>query len=64
MKATTIDRDLEKEVFQVRGVDEQGKRLFNKQLKRSQIASFFAVWRWNSPDSCSQRGVVIRLQTG
>lgn len=22
------------------------------------------VWRWYSPDSCSQKGVVIRLQTG
>ncbi|HDO1372723.1 TPA: transposase, partial [Aeromonas veronii] len=42
MKATTIGIDLAKEVFQVHGVDEHGKRLFNKQLKRSQIASFFA----------------------
>lgn len=22
------------------------------------------VWRWYSPDSCPQKGVVIRLQTG
>jgi transposase len=42
MKATTIGIDLAKEVFQVHGVDEHGKRLFNKQLKRSQIASFLA----------------------
>ncbi len=42
MKATTIGIDSAKEVFQVHGVDEHGKRLFNKQLKRSQIASFFA----------------------
>ncbi len=42
MKATTIGIDLAKEVFQIHGVDEHGKRLFNKQLKRSQIASFFA----------------------
>ncbi|MFB2830222.1 IS110 family transposase, partial [Aeromonas jandaei] len=42
MKATTIGIDLAKEVFLVHGVDEHGKRLFNKQLLRSQIASFFA----------------------
>ncbi|MFB2898831.1 IS110 family transposase, partial [Aeromonas veronii] len=42
MKATTIGIDLAKEVFQVHGVDEHGKRLFNKHLKRSHIASFFA----------------------
>lgn len=41
MKATTISIELAKEVFQVHGVDEHGKRLFNKQAKRSQIASFF-----------------------
>lgn len=39
MMATTIGIDLAKEVFQVDG---HGKRLCNKQLKRSQIASFFA----------------------
>ncbi len=22
------------------------------------------IWRWYSPDSCPQKGVVIRLQTG
>lgn len=42
MKATTIGIDLAKAGFQVHGVDEHGKRLFNKQLKRSPIASFFA----------------------
>ena len=42
MKATTIGIDLAKEVFQVHGVDEHGKRLFNKQLKRAKMLSFFA----------------------
>ena len=42
MKAKTIGIDLAKEVFQVHGVDEHGKRLFNKQLKRSQMTIFFA----------------------
>lgn len=42
MKVQTIGIDLAKEVFQVHGVDEQGKKLFNKQLKRSQMTTFFA----------------------
>lgn len=42
MKAKTIGIDLAKEVFQIHGVDEHGKRLFNKQLKRSQMTTFFA----------------------
>ncbi|MFM4743129.1 hypothetical protein ACEUDH_05895 [Aeromonas dhakensis] len=25
---------------------------------------YLSVWRWYSPDSCPQKGVVIRLQTG
>ncbi len=42
MKAKTIGIDLAKEVFQVHGVDGHGKRLFNKQLKRSQMSTFFS----------------------
>ncbi len=30
MKATTIGIDLAKDIFQAHGVDEHGKRLFNK----------------------------------
>ncbi|MGL4353410.1 MAG: integrase core domain-containing protein, partial [Aeromonas popoffii] len=26
--------------------------------------SALGVWKWYSPDSCPQKGVVIRLQTG
>ncbi len=37
----TIGIDLVKEIFQVNGIDEQGKRLFNAQLKRAKILSFF-----------------------
>lgn len=33
--------DLAKEVFQVHGVDEHGKKLFNQQLKRAKMLSFF-----------------------
>ncbi|WP_139706827.1 IS110 family transposase [Aeromonas hydrophila] len=42
MNVTTIGIDLAKEVFQVHGVDEHGKLLFNKPLKRAQMTTFFA----------------------
>jgi transposase len=41
MKITTIGLDLAKNVFQIHGVDEHGKKVLNKQLKREQLASFF-----------------------
>lgn len=42
MKITTIGLDLAKNVFQVHGVDEQGKAVLRKQLRRNQVAAFFA----------------------
>lgn len=42
MKITTIGIDLAKNVFQVHGVDERGKTVLKKQLKREQITPFFA----------------------
>jgi transposase len=42
MKITTIGIDLAKNVFQVHGVDERGRAVLKKQLKRDQMASFFA----------------------
>ena len=42
MKITTIGLDLAKNVFQVHGVDEQGKAVVRKQLRRNQVAAFFA----------------------
>jgi hypothetical protein len=42
MKITTIGIDLAKNVFQVHGVDERGKAVLKKQLKRDQMAVFFA----------------------
>ena len=41
MKVTTIGLDLAKTVFQVHGVDEHGKAILKKQLKRDQMAVFF-----------------------
>ncbi len=35
MNVKTIGIDLAKEVFQVHGIEEHGKRLFNKQFKRA-----------------------------
>jgi transposase len=42
MKLTTIGIDLAKNVFQVHGVDVHGRVSLKKQLKRSQVAAFFA----------------------
>jgi transposase len=42
MKITIIGIDLAKTVFQVHGVDERGKVLLRKQLKRKDVAGFFA----------------------
>lgn len=42
MKITTIGVDLAKSVFQVHGVDERGKAVLRKQLRREQVAEFFA----------------------
>jgi transposase len=41
MKITTIGIDLAKNVFQVHGVDERGKTVLCKQLRRTQVAVFF-----------------------
>lgn len=42
MKSTTIGIDLAKNVIQVHGVDERGRPVLKKQLKRHQVAAFFA----------------------
>ena len=43
MKMTTVGIDLAKNVIQVHGVDERGKAVLRKPLKREQVASFFAT---------------------
>jgi transposase len=40
VKITTIGIDLAKNVFQVHGVDERGKPVLKKQVKREQMATF------------------------
>lgn len=42
MNITTIGLDLAKNVFQVHGVDERGKAVLRKTLKRTQVVEFFA----------------------
>lgn len=42
MKVTTVGIDLAKNVFQVHGVNEHGKTVLKKQLKRHQVVEFFA----------------------
>jgi len=42
MKVTTVGIDLAKNIFQVHGVDERGKAVMRKQIRRNQVATFFA----------------------
>ena len=42
MKITTVGIDLAKSVFQIHGVDERGKAVLRKQLRRSEVLGFFA----------------------
>ena len=52
MEIAMIGLDLAKNVFQVHGVNERGKAVLRKQLKRDQVAPFFA----NLP-ACAERQV-------
>ncbi len=42
MQITTVGIDLAKNVFQVHGANERGKTVLRKQLRREQVAAFFA----------------------
>jgi len=42
MNVTTVGLDLAKNIFQVHGVDERGRTALRKQLRRDQVAVFFA----------------------
>src|SRR6202451_4100787 len=44
MNVTTIGIDLAKNVFQIHGVNERGKAVVRKPLKRSQVLEFFVTW--------------------
>ena len=42
MKITTVGIDLAKNLFQVHAVDERGRAVLRKQLRRDQMTRFFA----------------------
>jgi transposase len=42
MKITTVGIDLAKNVFQVHGIDDRGRAVLRKQLRREQVSKFFA----------------------
>jgi len=42
MKITTVGIDLAKNVLQIHGVNKQGQKVFNKQLQRKLVLSYFA----------------------
>ncbi len=42
MNVTRIGIDLAKQVFQIHGVDREGKVLMRKQLRRSQLLNYFS----------------------
>src|SRR3712207_8217419 len=43
MHVATIGLDLAKHVFQVHGVDAEGRPVLRKRLRRSEVAAFFAA---------------------
>ncbi|MCP4343384.1 MAG: transposase, partial [Desulfobulbaceae bacterium] len=42
MKTTTVGIDLAKNMFQIHAVDERGKVVVKKQLRRNQVIPFFS----------------------
>jgi transposase len=42
MKITTVGIDLAKNVIQVHGINEQGKKVFNKPLQRKHVLTYFS----------------------
>lgn len=50
MTITTVGIDLAKNVFQVHGIDEHGKAVLKKQLRRDQMAAFFENLVLELPD--------------
>jgi len=60
MQITTVGLDLAKNVFQVHGVNEFGKAVLRKQLRRDQVAAFFA----NLPVPGRHGGVFERTPLG
>ena len=49
MKITTLGIDLAKNVFQLHGVDEFGKTVVKKQLRRYQVSEYFVSAHLTTP---------------
>ena len=41
MTVKTVGLDLAKDVFQVHGISETGRKVFNKKIKRTKLLAFF-----------------------
>ena len=73
MKITTLGVDLAKNVFQLHGIDEQGRVVLTKALKRTQVLPFFANLApyWIGMEACGsahhwarrfeKRGPMVKL---
>jgi transposase len=44
MQATTIGLDLAKNVFQVHGVDAEGRVVMRRKLRHQNVLTYFGVW--------------------
>ena len=60
MKITTVGIDLARNVFQIHGIDEHGKAVLKKQLRRDQMAAFFV----NLPSGQNQGAFSAKWQHG
>ncbi len=54
MKITTVGIDLAKNVFQVHAVDERGRAVLRKQLRRDQMTAFFANLPERADEQCAR----------
>ena len=62
MKITTIGIDLAKNVFQIHGVDERGKTVLKKQIKREQMAPFLGVRAHGTSDGSPVRQALRQVE--
>lgn len=60
MKLTTVGIDRAKNLFQVHGIDEDGKVLVEKQLRQDRMATFFV----NVPPCLVERRLAVARTTG
>ncbi len=54
MNLTMIGIDLAKAVFQLHGVDDKGRVVMKKQVKRAQMLPFFVLVEGGAPGCCGE----------